>query len=457
MTNDAYWAGRILKIGNALYNWQEKRTIELLKTYKKAQDDINKELEATYGRYQQAGKLTYTELAKYNRLETLHNNIADIVRKLGGKEYRYTTSVLSHLYGESLTQTAKLFNISFTRVPENLVEAALKYPWSGENYSSRIWANKDKLARELKDTVTQGIIQGKGVTQMTNAVKEAMGSGAYETRRLVRTEAMHMINQGHLDAYKKAGRKKVEWLAAKDERTCPTCGELHEQRFEIGEEPPCPAHPHCRCRWIPVVETGYQEYLEAQKRLGSDSGDDEPPESTVKELGEIDASDRDMVESFLKEREKEIVNQTYETAIVVKPDGEVLRIDGTAYAVNPRLAGDLTGAYITHNHPENETNFSFSGEDLDVFINDKAAVLRGVDHKYTYQYTRTTDTVDAVDSIAYDFNHRHRLDVLGEMQRLSTDIDTAPETGKDELLYHAINEKLSERLRFKYERKERND
>ncbi len=52
------------------------------------------------------------------------------------------------------------------------------------------------------------------------------------------------------------------------------------------------------------------------------------------------------------------------------------------------LPGKLKNAIISHNHPADVTEYSFSKEDLELFLEKDLAVLRDVDEKYTYGFSR---------------------------------------------------------------------
>ena len=44
------------------------------------------------------------------------------------------------------------------------------------------------------------------------------------------------------------------WKTARDERVCPMCGALYNQRFDKGDTTVPPAHPGCRCWIVPEVD-----------------------------------------------------------------------------------------------------------------------------------------------------------------------------------------------------------
>lgn len=114
----------------------------------------------------------------------------------------------------------------------------------------------------------------------------------------------------------------------------------------------------------------------------------EERKKSVKHLDTIDFEDKYMLQSTLEKYEKEMALQDYESAITILPNGQVYRIDGDHANVDPRKVGNLKGAVITHNHPEEETECSFSEEDFNLFEEEDVKLLRGVDHKYTYVLER---------------------------------------------------------------------
>ena len=63
---------------------------------------------------------------------------------------------------------------------------------------------------------------------------------------------VNAVDEATLTAFKDMGVKKVRWVAADDEKTCPTCGSRDGKIYDILKVPPKP-HYGCRC-WIAVVE-----------------------------------------------------------------------------------------------------------------------------------------------------------------------------------------------------------
>jgi SPP1 gp7 family putative phage head morphogenesis protein len=65
--------------------------------------------------------------------------------------------------------------------------------------------------------------------------------------------AINTVDRARLEAFKKAGVKKVRWNTEKDERVCKTCHALDGKVFEI-DKAPNKQHINCRCWYSPVFE-----------------------------------------------------------------------------------------------------------------------------------------------------------------------------------------------------------
>lgn len=116
-------------------------------------------------------------------------------------------------------------------------------------------------------------------------------------------------------------------------------------------------------------------------------------------LEKIDYNNKSEVIECLKKYEKIIQNDKTENAIVITKNGEVYQCFGKNNNVWPDydLKNKLKGAYVTHNHPKKETEYSFSESDLSLFNEYNLKVLRGKDYKYTYELNRNSKDIDTID------------------------------------------------------------
>lgn len=63
------------------------------------------------------------------------------------------------------------------------------------------------------------------------------------------------------------------------------------------------------------------------------------------------------------------------------------------------LGDKLEGAIVSHNHPIDSTEYSFSKDDFELFQKYNLNVLRGTDEKYTYEFNRFSDIINEHKSI----------------------------------------------------------
>ena len=130
------------------------------------------------------------------------------------------------------------------------LERVLRVPWSGKNYSKRIWTNGAKLAKTIQQNIIAAAHRGVSVQDMTRVVRQKMGVGTKEAVRLVRTELNYVQNQAALHSIKDAGMKYYRFIATLDKRTSTVCQSHDGDVFPVEEAMPGknmpPLHPHCR-------------------------------------------------------------------------------------------------------------------------------------------------------------------------------------------------------------------
>ena len=167
-------------------------------------------------------------------------------------------NTLTSIYRDTYTEVTKDLGVNVI-ASRDKIKAVLDRPWSGANFSERIWSNTDKLAQTVKQEIVNGIIQGINLQTMTKRVSERFETAKKnDVERLLRTEVNYTLNQATLDGYKEAGIEKYEFSATLDSRTSQICSELNGEIFEIkkiavGLNYP-PMHPRCRSTTIPIID-----------------------------------------------------------------------------------------------------------------------------------------------------------------------------------------------------------
>lgn len=136
-------------------------------------------------------------------------------------------------------------------------------------------------------------------------------------------------------------------------------------------------------------------------------------------LKKIDYDNKEAVLNELKNFEKDAIKESIETACVVTAIGDVYKCYGVEDRVFPDadLGDKLKGASLSHNHIDAETLFSFSDDDLELFMEYELEVLRGCDSKYVYELTRNANDIDiepANWSTDENYWHTHAIVVAKE-------------------------------------------
>lgn len=175
----------------------------------------------------------------------------------------------------------------------------------------------------------------------------------------------------------------------------------------------------------------------------------------VEQKGTVDYNDKQAVMQKLSEAEKEFVDLPYEKCRVITADGRVWDVTGTSATVDTSVISEKYGVSLErsssyHNHPANETYFSFSGADAGDFIANSEAVAIASDYKYRYFMERTSGTVKSdYNSVRYDFTHLLRTDIYQKAWNGEVNLDSDG--------YHETMMLLSQKYHFNYRRMIKND
>jgi len=238
-----------------------KTTEDMERTLKKMYEQAEKDIKSKVLKMaEKVDEWSMSDMQKYDRYQKLLAQIEEEAQKLGDKEVKYITQQLKGVYENSYLNTVYALGQS-TNVTANLttiypraIEKAVKYPFEGAMFSDRIWDNKGKLVTNLREGLTQSLIQGESIPQMSRRINEGLNKAYYKAERVARSETMRVYYSAEKEAYKENKIKELQfWATVPSERTCPECGELHTDTFKEGEEPMLPIHPNCRCRYLPIV------------------------------------------------------------------------------------------------------------------------------------------------------------------------------------------------------------
>ena len=323
MNNQEYWQKRFeimheskLQIGEDFYKHVED-------LYKKAIDEIEKDLAKWYSRLKANNDVnlrTAKQLLKNNELEefkwTLEQYIkagkenkilADWSKQLENASAKFHITRLEslqlqihqhleYLYGNYLegmyeamqkTYQDSFYNTTYelqigtkagfaiNQIDIKTLEKVLASPWANDEmtFSDRIWKDKTRLINNLQRELVQAIIRGISLDKVAKSFANRMNVSCHQAGRLIATESAYFATQGEKDSMTSLGVKQYEILAMIDNRTSNICRHMDRKVFDmkdfkVGVTAP-PLHVWCRSCTIPHVG----EKLSGSKRTARDSDD----------------------------------------------------------------------------------------------------------------------------------------------------------------------------------------
>ena len=258
----------VLKNNLKAFEDEAKMEKVLASIYASCQKEILASITETIAKVQKAGgEWSYANQSALTRSRGLFEQIGEQIKALGQKEQITFRQGLSNIYTDQfLRQVYDLgqsINIkaNFNRLNPALIQKTLDYPWSGAMFSDRLWQDKERLGRNLRVGLTQSMILGEGIPQITDRINKGIDTARYNAERVARTETKRVTYCAHDDVYKDTGVEELKYRCANggDSRTCQYCKADNGKVFKRGEEPTLPRHPNCRCVYIPVVSDTFED------------------------------------------------------------------------------------------------------------------------------------------------------------------------------------------------------
>lgn len=372
-----------------------------------------------------------------SRLEAMKTSIQQHAELLYSRYENGTTEYLRNRYKDSYYQTAfeimkgTGIGVDLHAIDTRKIDTVLTKPWAADEatFDDRIWKDKSRLINTLHTELSQHIIRGESVDKMIANMSKTMNVSRNQAGRLIMTESAAISSAAAKECYRDLDVEKFEVLATLDFRTSEICRQMDGKitpmsDYKIGVTAP-PFHPFCRSTTVPYFDdeftagekraargedgktyyvpaninysTWSERYIKNSPSAGKKEFNKMPIHDSPIKLGEVDFLDKNMVLSKLVEYEKTIFDSPIENAIVITKEGNIYQCFGDLNGVYPNidLGESLSGAVVTHNHPIGSVNeYSFSDNDIDLFIDNKLEMLRGIDERYIYELTRNPEQVD---------------------------------------------------------------
>lgn len=213
-------------------------------------------------------QLELNTLSTRSRISHIEETFFNIQKQID-KAYIYQHEAVESLMKESLQTNYHrvIFDIGvatgesvvkdFHKLTIGEIVKEFERPWSGKNFSERIWKNRAKLKDALEEEIVKMAISGADCTQAIESVAKKMDVSKKAAATLVHTEQAYFSSLGTLKAYNEMGVDEYIYVATLDLRTSDICRDLDHEVFSIkdaqaGVNYP-PMHPRCRSTTAPYT------------------------------------------------------------------------------------------------------------------------------------------------------------------------------------------------------------
>ena len=303
-----YWQNRF-QILEDQRNRTAKQTFKsITPAFDQAQVQIEKELNAWYGRFAKNNEISLVEAKKLlntrelkefrwdveeyikygrenaldqkwmkelenasarfhiSRLEALKIRTQNAAERAFGNELDQIDEMVAQIYMDDYYHTAyeiqKGLGVGWdvSKIDQNKLDKILSKPWTTDKqtFSDRIWKSKTQLLDSLHTELTQMCILGKAPDEAIKNIARRMDVSKGQAGRLVMTEAAYFGSVAQKDCFSDLGVEKYEIIATLDSRTSEICQKMDGQVFDMkdfqaGVTAP-PFHVWCRSCTAPWFE-----------------------------------------------------------------------------------------------------------------------------------------------------------------------------------------------------------
>ena len=216
--NGAYWRKRVIELAEKQKTEDDDLCRRVSREYERILHELDKEISIFYARYAENESVSMADArrllrdaeledfrmsldefrdkaraggfdkkleevylrSRISRLQALQTQVELRMRELFGSQRDVLRDHLQERYTDTYYRTvyavSQQMNVAstFARIDPQTVEKILAVPWLGSEFSSRIWADKDKLTRELMQTLSRGFVRGDSLDRMTKEFAKRM-------------------------------------------------------------------------------------------------------------------------------------------------------------------------------------------------------------------------------------------------------------------------------------------
>ena len=283
MNSQLYWRKREEAQKKKNITDEKEYDKQIKQIYADVLDNVQKEIEAFYGRYAKAENITLAEAKK--RVSELDIKRYERKAKLYVKEKNFTKEANEEMRIYNLTMKVNRLEMLKANIGLEMIEghnrlqlfmdkilkgrtyaelqrqagilgktiknnaqtanAIVNASFNNAKYSDRIWMYQDLLKAEIAQLLKTGLIQGKNPRVLARELKKKFDVSTSNAERLMRTELARVQTEAQKQSFERNGFKQYTFHALGD--ACDICRRLNGKHFNVKDMMPGenagPMHP----------------------------------------------------------------------------------------------------------------------------------------------------------------------------------------------------------------------
>ena len=250
-----------LVLTNEIYEKHSKQINEIAKIQKKSVQTILDEIARIILEYNVADAVMDISIQEKAKLKKQMNDlINDILKGEYESEKDVITSTLYDVAKDSYYSSCFIYQLGISYelkpVKQDVLDNIINKKIDGKTYSSRIWNNKNKVAKTLKKEINDFLNGKTDVNIISKNIKNRFDVNYNISNRLVRTEIAKVQCEANEVWANEHNIKKQLFCATLDKRTSKICQSLDGKLFNYNDsnKPIPPLHPNCRSCLIDIVD-----------------------------------------------------------------------------------------------------------------------------------------------------------------------------------------------------------
>lgn len=251
----------MLALTNEIYEKYSDQINEIAKIQRKSKQTILDEIAIIILEYNVKNEVMDLSIHDKAKLKKQMNNLINDVFKDEYKIEKDTiTSNLTNAAKDSYYSSCYIYGLgtSYTLIPvkQDVLNNIINTKIDGRTYSSRIWNNKNKVAKMIKKEIKDFLNGKTDINSISKNIKNRFDVNYNISNRLVRTEVAKVQCEANEVWAKEHNIKKQLFCATLDRKTSIICQSLDGKIYDFYDKNKKipPLHPNCRSCLIDIVD-----------------------------------------------------------------------------------------------------------------------------------------------------------------------------------------------------------